>query len=140
MLAKQIRDARKDYEHLKSLIPMHVLRTESEYKRATAALDFIVDEIGGDENHPLAELAEALSVFVATYEDEHYPIPDASAMEVLRYLMETHNLTQNDLSEIGSQGVVSEILSGKSKRQLNIRQIKALAKRFNVSPAVFIDA
>jgi HTH-type transcriptional regulator/antitoxin HigA len=36
---------------------------------------------------------------------------------------------------LGSQGVVSEILSG--KRELNTRQIAALADRFGVSPAVF---
>lgn len=51
--------------------------------------------------------------------------------------METHNLHQNDLPEIGSQGVVSEILNG--KRELNVRKIKFLAKRFNVEPATFID-
>jgi HTH-type transcriptional regulator/antitoxin HigA len=50
--------------------------------------------------------------------------------------MEEHNLKQRDLVELGSQGVVSEILRG--KRQLNTRQIRALSKRSNVSPAVFI--
>jgi HTH-type transcriptional regulator/antitoxin HigA len=40
------------------------------------------------------------------------------------------------MKEIGSQGVVSEVLSG--KRSLNSRQIKALSERFAVSPAVFI--
>lgn len=34
------------------------------------------------------------------------------------------------------QGVVSEILN--AKRDLNVRQIRALAKRFHVSPTVFI--
>jgi HTH-type transcriptional regulator/antitoxin HigA len=52
--------------------------------------------------------------------------------------MEEHGLTQSDLLEIGSQGVVSEILSG--KRDLNIRQITQLAARFGVSPAVFMPA
>ena len=47
-----------------------------------------------------------------------------------------HNLKQEDLSEIGSQGVVSEILNG--KRQLNVNQIKKLGERFHVSPAVFL--
>jgi HTH-type transcriptional regulator/antitoxin HigA len=47
-----------------------------------------------------------------------------------------HDLKQSDLPEVGSQGVVSEILSG--KRDLNVRQMRALAKRFGVSPAVFI--
>ena len=47
-----------------------------------------------------------------------------------------HGLRQSDLPEVGSQGVVSEILSG--KRALNLRQVQALAERFQVSPAVFI--
>ena len=51
--------------------------------------------------------------------------------------MEEHNLKQRDLKELGSQGVVSEILSG--KRKLTLRQVKALSKRFNISPAVFIE-
>ena len=50
--------------------------------------------------------------------------------------MEEHELTQSDLPEVGSQGVVSEILSG--KRKLNIRQIHALSERFGVSPSVFV--
>jgi HTH-type transcriptional regulator/antitoxin HigA len=50
--------------------------------------------------------------------------------------MDEHGLTQSDLPEVGSQGVVSEVLSG--KRDLNVRQIRALAKRFGVSTAVFI--
>jgi HTH-type transcriptional regulator/antitoxin HigA len=50
--------------------------------------------------------------------------------------MEEHDLKQSDLPEIGSQGVISEILSG--KRQFSVRQIKLLSKRFNVSPAVFM--
>jgi HTH-type transcriptional regulator/antitoxin HigA len=51
--------------------------------------------------------------------------------------MTEHNLKQSDLPEIGSQGVVSEIIKG--KRNLNIRQIKALSARFHVSPLVFIQ-
>ena len=41
-----------------------------------------------------------------------------------------------DLTEIGSQGVVSEILTG--KRELNIRQVRALSERFGVSTATFV--
>lgn len=55
---------------------------------------------------------------------------------MLKYLMEQHGVRQADLAEIGSQGVVSEILSG--KRQLNLRQIRALAARFHVPPSVFL--
>ncbi|MDP3423577.1 MAG: hypothetical protein Q8S32_07420 [Burkholderiaceae bacterium] len=41
-----------------------------------------------------------------------------------------------NLPDIGSQGVVSEILAG--KRELNLRQVRALAQRFAVSPATFV--
>jgi len=50
--------------------------------------------------------------------------------------MDEHGLKQKDLSEIGSQGVVSELLSG--KREINARQAKLLGQRFHVSPAVFL--
>jgi transcriptional regulator with XRE-family HTH domain len=66
----------------------------------------------------------------------NHPMPVASGAEMLRFFMEERDLTQRDLSEIGSQGVMSEILSG--KREPNVRQIRALASRFDVSPAVFI--
>jgi HTH-type transcriptional regulator/antitoxin HigA len=49
--------------------------------------------------------------------------------------MEQHGLSQGDLPEIGSQGVVSEILRG--KRELNVRQIAALSKRFGLPADVF---
>ena len=70
------------------------------------------------------------------YEEKHHRMPECSGPEMLQFLMEEHGLSQADLPEVGSQGVVSEILSG--KRQLNVRQIRALAKRFHVSPAVFL--
>jgi HTH-type transcriptional regulator/antitoxin HigA len=49
---------------------------------------------------------------------------------VLAFLMQSHGLRQSDLPEVGSQGVVSEVLAG--KRELNLRQVTALAKRFRV--------
>jgi HTH-type transcriptional regulator/antitoxin HigA len=44
--------------------------------------------------------------------------------------MREHGLKQTDLPEVGSQGVVSEVLAG--RRALNLRQVKALSARFRV--------
>ena len=63
-------------------------------------------------------------------------MPKISGREMLRHLMDEHGVNQSALPEVGSQGVVSEILNG--KRELNTRQIAALGKRFGVSPAVFL--
>lgn len=113
-----------------------VLHTKEQYENAVRMLDALIDKVGEAENHPLASLMETLGTLIENYENQHFPEPASDPVGVLKYLMAEHDLVQGDLSEIGSQGVVSEILSG--KRELNIRQIKALSSRFNVSPAVFL--
>lgn len=69
------------------------------------------------------------------YEKKAYSIPKAKPNEVLSFLMEQHQLTQQDLSEIGSQSLISKILNG--KRKLTVEHIEKLCHRFHVSPAVF---
>jgi len=137
MLAKYIREAHADYRRIRRRVPLGPLRTEAEYHRAVAMLDEIIDEIGEQETHPLADLVETLALAVSAYEEVHVPVPVSSGLEILRTLMEDHGLSQSDLPEVGSQGVVSEVLSG--KRDLNVRQIARLAARFGVSPAVFLQ-
>ena len=113
-----------------------VPHNDKEYKKLVSFLDGIIDEVGEDEAHPLASLMETLGSLVATYESQNVPEFLGDSVHVLRSLMSEHGLKQSDMKEIGSQGVVSEVLSG--KRSLNSRQIKALSERFGVSPAVFI--
>jgi HTH-type transcriptional regulator/antitoxin HigA len=50
--------------------------------------------------------------------------------------MAQQSLRQSDLPEVGPQSVVSEVLRG--KRQLNVRQISRLAKRFKLPAEVFM--
>lgn len=136
MQAQQFERVIRDYRRLRALVPLGTLRSKKDYARAVELLDAILDEIGEDEKHPMAEIADALSVFIEKYEAEHVAFPAAKPAAVLKFLMHEHGLRQGDLPEIGSQGVVSEVLTG--KRELNTRQIKKLAKRFNISPAVFV--
>ncbi|MDL1912678.1 helix-turn-helix domain-containing protein [Chloroflexi bacterium CFX6] len=122
--------------HWMNIAPLLTIRNEREYNAAVKRLDELLDEIGDDEKHPLYSLLDTLGTLIHAYEEEHYPIPDASGAEILRFLMDEHGLTQSDLAEVGSQGVISEILNG--KRKLNVRQIRALAEKFKVSSAVFV--
>jgi HTH-type transcriptional regulator/antitoxin HigA len=123
-------------QHWTAVSPLLSIRNEHEYDLAIEHLNRLLDEVGPDEQHPLYTLLDTLGTLIHAYEEEHHPIPDCSGVDVLRFLMEEHGLTQSDLPEVGSQGVVSDLLRG--KRELNIRQIRALATRFHVSPAVFI--
>jgi HTH-type transcriptional regulator / antitoxin HigA len=114
------------------------IRNERAYARMKHLMDQLLEEVGDDEDHDLADLLDIVSTLVMQYEEQHHPeIPQVEPREILKFLMEQHDLRQSDLKkEIGSQGVVSEILSG--NRELNTRQVRKLAKRFGISPAAFI--
>ena len=118
------------------IAPILTIRNEQEYSQGVERINALIDEVGTNEQHPLYTLLDTLGILIQAYEEQHYPIPDCSGVDMLRYFMEEYSLSQSDLPEVGSQGIVSEILNG--KRELNLRQIRALAKRFNVSPSVFI--
>jgi len=113
-----------------------VPHNEKDCNRLVQLLDGVIDEIGDDESHPLASLMETLGSLIESYEARSIPEIEGNPTDTLKFLMEEHGLKQSDLSEIGSQGIVSEILAG--KRQLNVRQIKLLSKRLSVSPVVFM--
>jgi HTH-type transcriptional regulator / antitoxin HigA len=116
--------------------PLLAIRNAREYDAAVQQLNELVDEIGDNPRDPRYRFVETLSVLIEAYDAENHALADASGVESLKYLMEEHDLTQADLPEIGSQGVVSEVLRG--KRELNVRQIEKLAARFHVSPAAFL--
>ena len=100
-------------------------------------MNSLLDVVGDDESHELADLLDLVGGLVEDYESTHHVIPDAAPHEVLRFLLDQHGLKQSDLaSEIGGQSVVSDILSG--KRAINARQAKALAARFGVSAVAFL--
>jgi HTH-type transcriptional regulator/antitoxin HigA len=122
--------------HWAVISPLLTIRNEHEHDLAVERMNELLDEVGTDEQHPLYELLDTISTIIHAYEERHYPMPECSGIEVLHFFMEEHELKQSDLPEVGSQGVVSEILNG--TRELNVQQIRALAKRFHVSPAVFI--
>jgi HTH-type transcriptional regulator/antitoxin HigA len=81
-------------------------------------------------------LVDIVGDLIEDYEAEQHPLAETTGVEALKFLMEQHGLKQGDLGEIGSQGVVSEILTG--KRELNVRQVRALSERFGVSTATFL--
>src|SRR4030042_2164503 len=105
-----------------------VPHNEKDYNKLVNLLDSLIDEVGNNENHPLTSLMETIGTLIETYESQYIKEIEGNPIDTLNALMLEHDLKQSDLSEIGSQGVVSEILSG--KRQLTVRQIKILSKRF----------
>jgi HTH-type transcriptional regulator / antitoxin HigA len=46
---------------------------DREYHALVKVLDHLIDQVGENENHPLASLMEVLGVLIEKYEDEHVP-------------------------------------------------------------------
>jgi HTH-type transcriptional regulator / antitoxin HigA len=113
------------------------IHSATQYNRIVNLLDELIDDVN-EKSDPVKEsLIDTLGTLIKDYEDRNIKEPKGDPAGVLKFLMEEHGLNQGDLKEIGSQGVVSEILNG--KRELNLRQVAALSKRFSVSPSVFIE-
>jgi antitoxin component HigA of HigAB toxin-antitoxin module len=55
---------------------------------------------------------------------------------ILRIIMSQNNLSQSDFPEIGTQGVISELLNG--KRDFNMRHINELSARFDIPKRYFL--
>jgi HTH-type transcriptional regulator / antitoxin HigA len=112
------------------------IRTAGDYKRASAVMDQLLDEVGEDEKHPLAEVLDYLASQLEAYEAEDVSVPDAKPRDVLRLLMEQHGLSQSDLVYCNPKSRIYEILNG--KREISNDWAKAFAKRFGVGSGVFV--
>jgi HTH-type transcriptional regulator/antitoxin HigA len=111
-----------------------VITSETQHEQYVAALL----ELDRRKHLTAAEknFAELLTLLLEAYEEKHHFIRSASPVEVLQELLSANDLRQKDLvPQLGSESIVSEILSG--KRELNKNHIEKLSKRFNVSPEVF---
>lgn len=50
---------------------LYVPHSDAEYEHLVAILDELIDQVGDDEDHPLASMMEILAVLIERYEDEH---------------------------------------------------------------------
>ena len=114
------------------------IANESNYNSLVEFLNLLVDEIGESEIHPLLKILEIVTKRVSEYEYKCYrmdsPVTDAN---LLKFLMDQHSLKQTDLSELGSQDAISDLLNG--KLQLDRRQIGVICKRFSISTDTFFN-
>lgn len=122
-------------------LPLSILKrpqNQQEYDLLESVLDELIDEVRDNENHPLAIAMQIIGENLEEYDNHHYPaIGDrVSDIELVRFLMQQHQLVQRDLCDIfGNQGNVSKFLNG--ERKLSNTQISKLVKRFNISADAF---
>ena len=114
----------------------HVIHNDKELEVYTNAL-FELTALEKPSSSQV-EAIELLTLLVERYEQEHYPIPAADAVSVVRFLVEQRGLAQRDLiSEFGSESAVSMFLAG--QRKLTVEQIRKLSSRFKLPADIFIQ-
>lgn len=95
--------------------------------------------LSGSNRAAVGKYLRSIVPFIEEYEKKEFPTGSASPEDVLRFLMEQHDLSQYDLAkDLGGQPAVSYVLNG--KRKLTREQIRRLSKRFHVSEASFYPA
>nr|HAT8715417.1 transcriptional regulator [Legionella jordanis] len=112
---------------------------DQEYKNLEEILDALIDEVRDNESHPLALAMEIIGENLEQYDNEYFPIigENVTDIEMVKYLMKNHNLTQKDLAPIfGSQANVSKFLNG--ERNLAKNHICELKKKFKLSADFFL--
>ncbi len=124
------------WEALRDVVGVTSVQNERDYEQALAVVNILLDEIGDNKNHPLADLLGYLAEQVEAYENAHYPTPPAEPREVLRFLMEQHGLKQEDLADCAPQSRISDILRG--RRPVSKEIAKNLARRFGVHADLFL--
>jgi HTH-type transcriptional regulator/antitoxin HigA len=120
----------------KQIVGVTSVHTEGDYAQARATIDALLEEIGDNQSHPLADVLDYLADQVKAYEDENFQIPEAEPREVLRFLMEQHGLKQEDLGDCAPQSRISDILN--NKRSISKEIAKRLAHRFSVRADLFL--
>ncbi len=106
------------------------IKSEAEYDRAVGII------INCEFNKAVDCLGYRRLSTIKNYELEKGLTSKTRAVKTFNALFKFKKLKQRELSMVGSQGVVSEILSG--KRGLTVKQVDVLAKHFNINPYIFL--
>jgi len=118
--------------------PLRPIRSEAQLGRATEVIDDLIScsERTADEDDYL----DVLSDLVEKYETEHHPIPAASPVEVLKFLIDDRQTNQRAVAlASGIQtSTMSQILAG--RRRMNLEHMQKLAAFLKVDVGVFLPA
>jgi HTH-type transcriptional regulator/antitoxin HigA len=114
-----------------------VIRNDEELEEYTEAL-FRLTALERPSPSEL-DAIDLLTLLVERYEREHYSIPAADPVSVVKFLIEKRGLSQRDLiPQFGSESAVSMFMRG--QRKLTVGQIQKLAARFKLPADVFLAA
>lgn len=104
------------------------VRTQADHKAALARIEALWDAKPRTPEHDELEI---LSVLVAAYEDQRWPVLPPDPVEAIRFHMEQNGLRNRDLAAVlGSESRASEILN--RRRALTVPMIRAIHDAWSI--------
>ncbi len=138
LLAAREQTDNKMFYELVRRFPLRPICNDKENDRAAEVCGGLTDKIDSlskAEQDYLEVLTDLIIKYESRWDNE---ITDMNPREMIEYLMEQGNLSQNDLiPQFGSASRVSEFLKG--KRGLSTQQAKNLSKRFKLKLSAFLS-
>jgi HTH-type transcriptional regulator / antitoxin HigA len=132
-----ITELNQEYCRLLTVVQPKVIETEEENEFYLAEVSKLM-QLGENLSPAQEQLLKLLVNLIENFEDQQYQLNPATPLEILQEFVSDRGLKQKDLlSVFGSQGIVSEVLSG--KRSISKAQAKSLGEFFKVSPTLFFD-
>lgn len=128
----------KVYGNLLMQVLPSVITDEEELERLTEEVDRLITKAVRQGLSPEEDkLLKLITKLIEDYEDEHFPMEDLPSQEILKAMLENRGMKQKDLVVVfGSEGIVSEILSG--KRPITLKTAQKLADFFNCPREYFL--
>jgi antitoxin component HigA of HigAB toxin-antitoxin module len=126
---------RQTYIDLLVEVQPHPIRTKADYRRQLEWLEYLM---GQPPTRDTSMMIEMLSLTLAAYESEQFPIADAAPEVVLDHLIENCDRAASTIArELGiSPGTLSNYRTG--RRKLSVDTTVQLARYFGVDPRVFL--
>jgi len=127
----------ESFDALNALHTLRPIRDQTDLENARQLVDALA--VLRVRNQDEEDYLETLSTLIEKYEAEQNAVDtsDLMPLEVLRYLMEGHDMSASDLGRLlGNRELGAAILRG--DRQLSKTHIQILSKHFAVSSDLFL--
>lgn len=113
------------------------IRDKADYENTLDMVDRLAALDDSALTRDQADYLETLSRLVEVWENENTPLPEASAIETLCFLMAQHGMNAGDVGRlVGARTYGYALLKG--TRQFSKRDMVCLGEYFNVNPSVFL--
>jgi HTH-type transcriptional regulator / antitoxin HigA len=127
----------REFAGLCTVLTPRPIRDRADYDNAIEIIEAMVlweKEFSRDQE----DYFEVICTLVERYEAEQVKWPDVSPVEMLRHLVDEHEMSGADLSRVlgGSRHLGSMILRG--ERSITLSHARKLAAHFGLQPGAFV--